>query len=110
LGIEHDLVPHHCSISLRSFYPIVPSEGSLEDFANKVNALRDALRKTNNRRQETLTQMTQNDWRLAVTKMLCGERSALQTVLRSIGLSGGIQTSHIERLNLTIRPFFLMAE
>jgi IS1 family transposase len=37
------------------------------------------------------------------SKMLCGERSALQTVLRSIGLSGGIQTSYVERLNLTIR-------
>jgi len=33
-----------------------------------ANALRDALRKTNNRRQETLTQMTQNDWHLAVTR------------------------------------------
>jgi hypothetical protein len=33
-----------------------------------ANALRDALRKTNNRRQETLTQMTQSDWRLAVTR------------------------------------------
>jgi transposase-like protein/IS1 family transposase len=37
------------------------------------------------------------------TKMLCGERSALQEVLQSIGLSGGIQTSYVERLNLTIR-------
>jgi IS1 family transposase len=37
------------------------------------------------------------------TKMLCGERSALQAVLQSIGLSGGIQTSYVERLNLTIR-------
>jgi hypothetical protein len=36
------------------------------------------------------------------TKMLCGERSALQTVLQSIGLSGGIQTSYVERLNLTL--------
>ena len=33
-----------------------------------ANALRDALRKTNNRRQETLTQMTQDDWRVAVTR------------------------------------------
>jgi hypothetical protein len=31
-----------------------------------ANALRDALRKANNRRQETLSQMTQNDWRIAV--------------------------------------------
>jgi len=37
------------------------------------------------------------------TKMLCGERSTLFTVLQSIGLSGGIQTSYVERLNLTIR-------
>jgi IS1 family transposase len=37
------------------------------------------------------------------TKMLCGERSALRTVLQSMGLSGGIQTSYVERLNLTIR-------
>jgi IS1 family transposase len=37
------------------------------------------------------------------TKMLCGERSALQGVLQSIGLSGGIQTSYVERLNLTLR-------
>ncbi len=35
--------------------------------------------------------------------MLCGERSVLRTVLQSIGLSGGIQTSYVERLNLTIR-------
>jgi hypothetical protein len=33
-----------------------------------ANALRDALRKANNRRQETLSQMTQNDWRIAVTR------------------------------------------
>jgi hypothetical protein len=33
-----------------------------------ANALRDALRNTNNRRQETLTQMTQDDWRVAVTR------------------------------------------
>jgi hypothetical protein len=33
-----------------------------------ANALRDALRRTNNRRQETLTQMTQDDWRIAVTQ------------------------------------------
>jgi len=37
------------------------------------------------------------------TKMLCGERPALQAVLQSIGLSGGIQTAYVERLNLTIR-------
>jgi hypothetical protein len=37
------------------------------------------------------------------TKMLCGERSVLGTVLQSIGLSGGIQTAFVERLNLTIR-------
>ena len=37
------------------------------------------------------------------TRMLCGERSVLRTVLQSIGLSGGIQTSYVERLNLTIR-------
>jgi IS1 family transposase len=37
------------------------------------------------------------------TKMLCGERSVLCTVLQSIGLSGQIQTAYVERLNLTIR-------
>jgi len=37
------------------------------------------------------------------TKMLCGARSAMQTVLRSIDLRGGIQTSYVERLNLTLR-------
>jgi hypothetical protein len=37
------------------------------------------------------------------TKTLGGERSALQAVLQSIGLSGGIQTSYGERLNLAIR-------
>jgi hypothetical protein len=37
------------------------------------------------------------------TKMLCGERSAMRTTLQSIGLSGSIQTSYVERLNLTIR-------
>jgi IS1 family transposase len=37
------------------------------------------------------------------TRMLCGERSALRTGLQSVGLSGGIQTSDVERLNLTIR-------
>ena len=31
-----------------------------------ANALRDALRKANNRRQETLSQMRQEDWRIAV--------------------------------------------
>ncbi len=33
-----------------------------------ANALRDALRKTNNRRQELLSQMTRNDWRIIVTR------------------------------------------
>jgi hypothetical protein len=33
-----------------------------------ANALRDALRKANNRRQEMLSQMTQDDWRIAVTR------------------------------------------
>jgi hypothetical protein len=33
-----------------------------------ANALRDALRKANNRRQDTLSQMTQEDWRIAVTQ------------------------------------------
>jgi hypothetical protein len=37
------------------------------------------------------------------TKMLCGERSDLQAALQSIGLTGGIQTAYVERLNLTIR-------
>jgi hypothetical protein len=33
-----------------------------------ANALRDALRKTNARRQETLNQMSQDSWRIAVTR------------------------------------------
>jgi hypothetical protein len=33
-----------------------------------ANALRDGLRKTNARRQEALSQMTQDDWRIAVTR------------------------------------------
>jgi hypothetical protein len=33
-----------------------------------ANALRDALRKVNNRRQDTLSQMSQDDWRVAVTR------------------------------------------
>ncbi|MBN1563577.1 MAG: hypothetical protein JXA10_07055 [Anaerolineae bacterium] len=33
-----------------------------------ANALRDALRKANNRRKETLSQMTQDDWCIAVTR------------------------------------------
>ena len=33
-----------------------------------ANALRDALWKANNRRQEKLSQMTQDDWRVAVTR------------------------------------------
>jgi IS1 family transposase len=37
------------------------------------------------------------------TKMLCGERSKLQTILQGIGLSGQIQTAFVERLNLTLR-------
>jgi hypothetical protein len=37
------------------------------------------------------------------TKMLCGERAVLRTVLQSIGLSGGIQPPYVERMNLTIR-------
>jgi hypothetical protein len=39
-----------------------------------ANALRDALRKANNRRQETLGQMTQDDWRVAVTREMQSER------------------------------------
>ncbi len=37
------------------------------------------------------------------TKLLCGEQSALRTALQAIDLSGGIQTSYVERLNLTLR-------
>jgi IS1 family transposase len=37
------------------------------------------------------------------TKMLCGQRSAMETKLQDAGLSGWIQTAFIERLNLTIR-------
>ena len=38
-----------------------------------ANALRDALRKANNRRQETLASMTQDDWRAAVTREMQAE-------------------------------------
>lgn len=41
--------------------------------------------------------------RKVYTKMLCGERSALAGVLQALGLSGGIQTAYVERLNLTLR-------
>jgi IS1 family transposase len=37
------------------------------------------------------------------TKMLCGQRSDLETTLQGLGLSGKIQTAFIERLNLTLR-------
>jgi IS1 family transposase len=37
------------------------------------------------------------------TKMLCGQRSAMEAKLQEAGLSGWIQTAFIERLNLTIR-------
>src|SRR5690606_18590788 len=39
-----------------------------------ANALRDALRKANNRRRETLSQMTQDDWRIAVFREMQAER------------------------------------
>jgi hypothetical protein len=39
-----------------------------------ANTLRDALRKANNRRQETLSQMTQDDWRVAVAREMWAER------------------------------------
>jgi hypothetical protein len=39
-----------------------------------ANTLRDALRKANNRRQETLSQMTQDDWRVAVAREMRAER------------------------------------
>ena len=39
-----------------------------------ANALRDALRKANNRRQETLNQMSQETWRVAVTREMWAER------------------------------------
>lgn len=38
-----------------------------------ANALRDALRKTNNRRQETLSQMSQDAWRIAVFREMQAE-------------------------------------
>jgi hypothetical protein len=34
------------------------------------------------------------------TKLLCGERSVLQAVLQSIGLSGKIQTAYVERARI----------
>jgi IS1 family transposase len=37
------------------------------------------------------------------TMMLCGERLMLEAVLRTLALSGKIQTAFVERLNLTIR-------
>jgi IS1 family transposase/transposase-like protein len=37
------------------------------------------------------------------TKMLCGARAVMEATLQALGLSGGIQTSYVERLNLTIR-------
>jgi IS1 family transposase/transposase-like protein len=37
------------------------------------------------------------------TTMLWGERSERRAVLQAIGLSGGIQTAYVERLNLTLR-------
>jgi hypothetical protein len=39
-----------------------------------ANALRDALRKANNRRRETLSQMTQDDWRIVVFREMQAER------------------------------------
>jgi hypothetical protein len=39
-----------------------------------ANALRDALRKTNNRRQETLSQMTQDDWQIVVFREMQAEQ------------------------------------
>jgi hypothetical protein len=39
-----------------------------------ANTLRDALRKANNRRQDTLSQMTQDDWRIAVTREIQADR------------------------------------
>jgi IS1 family transposase len=37
------------------------------------------------------------------TKVLCGTRSEVEATLQGIGLTGKIQTSFIERLNLTVR-------
>ena len=39
----------------------------------------------------------------AITRMVWGKRKALTTKLKSVGLSGLIQTAFIERANLTIR-------
>jgi len=39
-----------------------------------ANTLRDALRKANNRRQEILSQMTQDDWRVAIAREMRAER------------------------------------
>jgi transposase InsO family protein len=39
----------------------------------------------------------------AITRMLWGQRKALIAKLKSVGLSGLIQTAFIERVNLTIR-------
>jgi hypothetical protein len=43
-----------------------------------ANALRDALLKANNRRQEALNQMTQETWRFAVTREMRAERWYVQ--------------------------------
>jgi hypothetical protein len=52
-----------------------------------ANALRDALRKANNRRKETLSQMTQSDWCIAVSQEMRADlwygqpqRNEMQTV------------------------------
>ena len=51
-------------------------------------ALRDTLRKANNRRKETLSQMTQTDWCIAVTQEMQAdlwyeqsEQDEMQTVM-----------------------------
>ena len=45
-----------------------------------ANALRDALRKANNRRKETLAQMTQDDWRKAVTREMHADLWYMESV------------------------------
>jgi hypothetical protein len=46
-----------------------------------ANALRDALRKVNARRKETLSVVTQNDWRLAVYREMQADRWYEEPVL-----------------------------
>jgi hypothetical protein len=66
VGEPFGLPPNYLTASIRG--PVVTA--SPEDFPSwaqiYANALQDALRKANARRKETLSQMTVDDWRIAV--------------------------------------------